>query len=177
MDRELISNRMKELAEYIGYEYKDISWLEKAMYCKVVGHRGGGKNRDNYSNGKLAALGNAVLKMIVADELFDQGRSLGEVDNHKNRPQDYEVLFRLDWENKIYRFAYDDVGDYYDLNGGVHPPLPAHDLYIEAIVAAIYKDKGYDYTRRWVTDFFKKNNLIIGETPIYINKVHKQNKA
>lgn len=31
MDRELISNRMKELAEYIGYEYLDITWLEKAM--------------------------------------------------------------------------------------------------------------------------------------------------
>lgn len=150
---------MKELAEYISYEYKDISWLKKAMYCEVVGRRGGGKNRDNYSNGRLAALGNAVLKMIVADELFEQGRSLREVDNHKNRPQDYEVLFHLDWESKLYRYAYDDHIDYYDLSCGVHPPLPAHDLYIEAIVAAIYKDRGYDYTRRWVTDFFKKNNL------------------
>lgn len=171
-----IRTRMKELAEYIGYEYKDLSWLEKGMYCKVIAHKaGGGKNRDNYSNGQMAALGNAVLKQIVAEELFDKGLSLNEVDNHKNRPQDYEVLFHLDWENRIYRFAYDDTGDYYDLRGGVHPPLPAHDLYIEAIIAAIYKDRGYDYARRWVSTFFEKNGLKIGETPIYINKVHKQN--
>ena len=110
-----IRTRMKELAEYIGYEYKDLSWLEKGMYCKVIAHKaGGGKNRDNYSNGQMAALGNAVLKQIVAEELFDRGLSLGEVDNHRNRPQDYEVLFHLDWENRIYRFAYDDTGDYYD---------------------------------------------------------------
>lgn len=176
VDRKIVEDRMNELAEYIGYEYKDLSWLEKAMYCKVIAHKsGGGKNRDNYSNGKMAALGNAVLKQIVAEELFDKDLSLSEVDNHKNRPQDYEVLFHLDWKNRIYRFAYDDAGDYYDLRGGVHPPLPAHDLYIEAIIAAIYKDRGYDYTRKWVNDFFEKNDLMIGETPIYINKIHKQN--
>ena len=175
MDRTLIRNRMKELAEYIGYEYIDLSWLEKAMYCKVIAHKaGGGKNRDNYSNGQMAALGNAVLKMIVADVLFEQGKSLAEIDNHKNRPQDYEVLFHLDWEKQIYRFAYDDIGDYYDLTGGVHPPLPAHDLYIEAIVGAIYKDRGYEYTKEWVMTFFEKNGIVIGKTPIYVNKVHKQ---
>ena len=169
-----ITERMIELAELIGYEYKDIDWLAKAMYCKVVGHKkGGGRNRDNYSNGRMAALGNSVLKMIVSEELFDRDLSLSEVDNHKNRPQDYEALFHLDWENKIYRFAYDDVGDYYDLIGGVHPPLPAHDLYIEAIVAAVYKDRGYEYTKEWVISFFKKNGLEIGETPIYINKIYK----
>ncbi len=176
MDRELIRNRMKELAENISYEYEDITWLEKAMYCKIIAHKaGGGKNRDNYSNGQMAALGNAVLKQIVAEELFDKGLSLGEVDKHKNRPQDYEVLFHIDWENKIYRFAYDDFGDYYELKGGVHPPLPAHDLYIEAIVGAIYKDRGYDYTRQWVIRFFERNGLKIGETPIYVNKTQRQN--
>lgn len=176
MDRELIGSRIKELAEYIGYEYNDISWLEKAMYCKYIGRKGNVRNRDRYSNGNLAALGSAILKMIVADELFDNGLSLREVDNHKNRPQDYEVLFRLDWENQIYRFAYDDIGDYYNLSGGVHPPLPAHDLYIEAIVAAIYKDRGYDYTRQWVKNFFEKNGIRIEENPIYINKTHTQKK-
>jgi len=32
---------MKELGEYIDYEYNDLSWLEKTMYCKVIEHRGG----------------------------------------------------------------------------------------------------------------------------------------
>lgn len=170
-----IKTRMKELAEYIGYEYNDISWLEKAMYCEIISHKpGGAKNRDNYSNGQMAALGNAVLKMIVSDELFDKGLSLSEVDNHKNRPQDYEILFRLDFENRIYRFAYNDTCDYYDLKSGANPPLPAHDLYIEAITAAIYKDKGYDYTRKWAVAFFEKNGLRIGEKPVYINKIHKR---
>ena len=41
-----ITERMIELAELIGYEYKDIDWLAKAMYCKVTGHKkGGGRNR------------------------------------------------------------------------------------------------------------------------------------
>lgn len=175
IDKELIRKRMIELAEFLEYEYRDITWLEKAMYCKIIGRKGGGKNRDNYSNGKLAALGNAVLKMIVADELFDRDMSLGEVDNHKNRPQDYHVLFHLDWENKIYQYAYDDRIEYYGRIGGVHPPLPAHDLYIEAIVGAIYKDRGIEYTKEWVKAFFNRNGLVIGETPIYINHITKNN--
>lgn len=109
LDKELVRRRTTELAEWLEYEYRDITWLEQAMYCKIIGRKGGGKNRDNYSNGRLAALGNAVLKMIVVDELYDQGKSLGEVDNHKNRPQDYQALFHLDWENKIYQYAYDSV--------------------------------------------------------------------
>lgn len=173
IDKELIRKRMNELAEFLEYEYQDIAWLEKAMYCKIIGRKGGGKNRDNYSNGKLAALGNAVLKMIVADELFDRDMSLGEVDNHKNRPQDYHVLLHLDWENKIYQYAYDDRIDYYGRVGGVHPPLPVHDLYIEAIVAAVYKDRGLDYTREWVMSFLRKNGIVIGEVPIYTNHTNK----
>lgn len=173
LDKELVSRRMIELAEWLEYEYLDITWLEKAMYCKIIGRKGGGKNRDNYSNGKLAALGNAVLKMIVADELYDQGKSLGEVDKHKNRPQDYQSLFHLDWDNEIYQYAYDDHIDYYSSVGGVHPPLPAHDLYIEAIVGAIYKDRGIEYTKEWVKAFLKRNGLIIGETPIYSNHIQQ----
>lgn len=173
LDKGLVRKRMIELAEWLEYEYLDITWLEKAMYCNIIGRKGGGKNRDNYSNGKQAALGNAVLKMIVADELFDQGKSLGEVDNHKNRPQDYQSLFHLDWDNKIYQYAYDDHIDYRGSVGGVHPPLPAHDLYIEAIVGAIYKDRGIEYTKEWVKAFLKRNGLIIGETPIYSNHIQQ----
>lgn len=172
-DMDLVRQRMIELAGFLEYEYKDITWLEKAMYCKLTGHKGGGKNRDNYANGKLAALGNAVLKMIVADELFDRDKSLGEVDNHKNRPQDYQVLLHLDLETGIYQYAYDDHIDYYGSIGGVHPPLPAHDLYIEAIIGAIYKDRGIEYTKEWVKAFFKRNGFVIGETPIYINHTQK----
>ncbi len=177
ISKDEIKEWMKELAEYIGYEYKDISWLEKAMYTKVIGHKaGGGNNRDNYSNGQMAALGNAVLKMIVAEELFDNELSLSEIDNHKNRPQDYENLFKIDWEKRIYRFAYDDTGNCFAMRDGEHPPLPVHDLYIEAIVAAIYKDRGYDYARNWVIEFFEKNGFKIGEAPIYINKIHRDSK-
>ena len=54
------------------------------------------------------------------EELFDKNKSLGEVDNHKNRSQDYETLFRVDMDSKIYAYAYGDHVFYDEL---VHPPI------------------------------------------------------
>ena len=167
-----IKDRMIELAKMISYEYDDIGWLTKAMHCEVIGRKaGGGRNRDNYSNGQLVALGNSILKLIVAEELFDKGKSLSEVDNHKNRPQDYMALFRVDMASQIYAYAY---GDHVFYDAFMHPPLPAHDLYIEAVVGAIYKDKGLEYTRRWAKEFFAKYGYELGEDPIYANLTNKE---
>ena len=167
-----INEKMIELARKICYEYDNLAWLTKAMYCEVIGRKsGGGKNRDNYSNGRLAALGNSILKVIVAEELFDKNKSLGEVDNHKNRSQDYKTLFRVDMDSKIYAYAYGDHVFYDEL---VHPPLPAHDLYVEAVIGAIYKDKGLEYTRRWAKEFFAKYGYELGEDPIYVNLTNKE---
>ncbi len=170
-DKEIIRKRMLELADLLEYDYNDISWLEKAMHCTITDTKMKvSKNREGYTNGRMASLGNAILKMIIADALFDNNKSLLEIDMHKNRAGDYHNLLKICCINKIYHYAYCDTSEYDAVLSFLgHAPLPAHDLYIEAIIAAIYKDKGLEYTREWAKDFFSKNGFVIGETPIYEN--------
>ena len=56
----------------------------------------------------------------------------------------------------IYPFAYNDqhFGD--EATPRHRLPYGAHDFYLEAIVAAVYLDRGQEYTRQWVLELWKK---------------------
>lgn len=101
VDEGAIKEKIRELASLLNYEYHDIQWLTEAMQCRIIKHGGGGRNRDNYTNGKYAILGDMVL-------------------------------------------------------------IPAHDLYIEAIIGAIFKDRGYEHAKEWTLEFFNRNGYKIG---------------
>ena len=167
VDEGAINEKMRELASLLNYEYHDIKWLTEAMLCRIIKHGGGGKNRDNYTNGKYSVLGDTVLKTIVADTRFDFNTSMMELFMNKNQPQNYEKLFSIDWNMCIYNFAYDEDGFY---GPYLHAPLPAHDLYIEAIIGAIFKDRGYEYVKEWTLEFFNRNGYKIGIDQIYTVK-------
>lgn len=159
-----IEEKMRELASLLNYEYHDIKWLSEAMLCRIIKHGGGGKNRDNYTNGKYAVLGDMVLKTIVADTRFDLNASMMELFKNNNQPQNYANLFSIDWNMRIYTYAYDEDGFY---SPYLHAPLPAHDLYIEAIIGAVFKDRGYEYAKEWTLEFFSRSGYKIGTDPIY----------
>lgn len=159
-----IEAKMQKLAGLLNYEYYNIKWLSEAMFCRIIHHTGGGKNRDIYTNGKYAVLGDMVLKMIVADTRFELNASMEELFKNKNLPQNYDKLFSIDWKMGLHAYAYDEDGFYFPY---LHAPLPAHDLYVEAIIGAIFKDRGYEYVKTWTLEFFAENGYRIGVDPIY----------
>jgi ribonuclease-3 len=161
MDQDVIIKKMQELASKINYQYDDIQLLKKAMYCQIIHNEYDGKNRKNYSNDSYATLGDSVLKLVLTEYFFDKGDDKKKITEVKQRIEDNETLYSLCNKLEIYEYAYNDY--YFSTDAPKENQVyhSKHDIYIEAIIAAIYKDKGFAYTRNWVIDFFKQNSNLI----------------
>lgn len=145
-----IRARMAKLADILDYEYRDLSHLAKAMYCKRQG-------RKNYANDAMATLGDAVLKLIWSEYFFNMGLDKDEITRRKAPLEKNATLKALCDKVGIYNFAYND--DYFGSEAPKKSPLPygSHDFYLEAVIAAIYLDQGPEYTKEWVLRFWKKH--------------------
>ena len=143
-----ILTRMQELAKKLGYDPRDLSHLCAAMYCKKEQGRG------NYTNDAMATVGDAVLKLIWSEHFFDKGLDKDEITEKKADLENNTTLKNLCDLIGVQHYAYND--EYFADNAPAHRKLPHrdHDFYIEAIVAAIYRDRGLEYTRAWVLDFW-----------------------
>lgn len=51
---------------------------------------------------------------------------------------------------KIYEYAHNDEYFFSEAPKNKKLPKPKHDIYIEAIIAAIYKDRGISYCKNWI---------------------------
>ena len=158
-DRE-IEEKMNELAHRLGYEYCDISWLKRSMYAKKIDKEGDGKNRKNYENDALATLGDSILKFVLTEYFFDKVQDKKYITDEKKKIEDNKTLFELSNQLKIYEFAHNDKYFYGESPKEDKVSNKKHNSYIEAIIGAIYKDKGIEYTKEWVIDFLKKNKVL-----------------
>lgn len=163
MDDEIIVFKMIELAKLIDYKPLNISFLQRAMYCQIIHKDGDGKNRKNYTNDSFATLGDALLKFILTEYLFDKGCDKAEITRQKQSLEDNSTLFNLCNQLGIFKYAFNDLCFYDDAPSDNQVYHSNHDVYIEAIIAAIYKDKGFKYCRKWVINFFKNNNLLFNK--------------
>ena len=160
MDEKKIIEKMYELAKSINYEFDDISFLKQAMHCQIIHKSGDGKNRKNYTNDSLATLGDAVLKLILSEYLFDKDYDKAKITKEKEKIENGSTLFDLCNKSKIIKYAYNNTNFFDNAPQNNQVAHPEHDPYIEAIIAAIYKDKGLEYCRNWVISFFNKYNCL-----------------
>ena len=160
MEEKMIKEKIIELSQLIEYDYNDIDYLKDAMYCRIIHKDGDGKNRKNYTNDRYATLGDAILKFVLSEYLFDKGCDKAEITRKKQTLEDNATLYNLCNKSGIFRYGYNDL--HFSDNAPLENQVchSKHDVYIEAIIAAIYKDKGFEYCKRWVVSFFQKyNNL------------------
>lgn len=155
-----IEEKMQELAGKLGYEYSDLHWLKNAMCANKVGNIDDGKHRKNYENDALATLGDSVLKFILTDFFYKKKQDKQYITEEKKKIESNEVLFRVFNDLGFYKYAYKDDCFYEDALKENHVSNSKHNQYMEAIIGAIYKDKGIEYAKEWVLSFFRKNNLI-----------------
>ena len=160
MTKEIIIPKMVELAKMIDYEPSNITFLQSDMHCQIIHKDGDGKNRKNYTNDNYGTLGDAILKFVLTEYLFDKGCDKAEITQKKQTLEDNNTLFDLCNTSNIFKYAYNDM--YFSDNA---PPEnrvyhSSHDVYIEAIIAAIYKDKGFAYCKEWVISFFQKYGIL-----------------
>ena len=140
---------MKELEKKIGYQYKNISYLENALthssYANEAKH-------GTKSNERLEFLGDAVLSMVVSDYIYKNCPNLPEGDLSKLRAS-------LVCEKSLCRFSKSlGVGRCLKLSRGEHNlkgnerPSILADAF-EAIIASIYLDGGMEQARKFILSF------------------------
>ena len=150
-----IRTRMQELADILGYDYQNLFFLSKAMYCQKE------EGRDDYANDAMATLGDAVLKLIFSEHFFLEGLDKDEISRRRMPLERNATLKAICDKVGIYPFAYNN--DYFANEAPPTKRLPygSHDFYLEAIIAAIYLDRGLDYTRTWVLRFWQQHADVI----------------
>ena len=160
LEKNTIIAKMNELAVRIDYIPNDINYLTKAMYCQIIHSESDGKNRKNYKNDSLATLGDSLLKFILTEYLFDKGYDKADITIKKQQLEDNTTLFDLCNDSGIFRYSYNDSYflDNAPLENQVHHSK--HDVYLEAIIAAIYKDKGFEYCKKWTISFFQQYKIL-----------------
>ncbi len=132
------------LCRALGYRFNDEQLLEQALTHRSIG----GSN-----NERLEFLGDAILGFVIADELYHRFASATEGQLSRLRSS----LVKRETLAKIARHL--DLGDYLNLgpgelrSGGQARASILSDG-VEAILAAIYLDSGYQESRRVILDIF-----------------------
>ncbi len=156
--KERVRARMHELAARLDYDYHDLSHLSRALYCKKE------RGHANYQNDQMATLGDAVLGLIFTEQFFLAGLDKDEITAQKSARVNNALLKSICDRLEIHRYAFNDR--YFAEDAPPHSRLPhkEHDFYVEAIIAAVYLDRGLDYTREWLLRFYKAHAPLIANT-------------
>jgi len=159
MEKKKLELRMRQLELMVHYHFNQIAWLSKAMEANLVEIPGEGKNHKEYSNEALATVGDTILKSVIADKLYKEGKHVkGVITSEKSDVENNDAMYRLVNEYKvngmrIIDFAYKDNYFYDESPDNDKVSNPQHTPYIEAIIAAVYYDSNYDTTKRWILKF------------------------
>jgi len=152
-----IGKELFTLCDIIGYSFNDISNLEKALTHSSYSNELKNRGFRIESNETLEFLGDAVLQIVISEELFDR---------FKGKSEDVltEVRKTLVCESTLARIAESiSLGDYLNVGTGEETsgvrqrPRILGDA-LEALVAAIYiDDRGFggENYKRVVLSLFK----------------------
>ena len=147
--QEHIEARMRELADILQYEYRDLQYLCLAMNRTKLSESATGEA--DYENSALATLGDSILKFVLTEVLYKQGYRKGEITKIKERIECNKNLARMrDDVYKIRKYHYNACGFYGKTPLEAQVAIGEHDAAIEAVIGAMYLDRGLEYTRQWI---------------------------
>jgi len=151
MDYNMNELHLLELQNKLNYTFNDPSLLIKSLTHSSFANEGAKK--DNASNERLEFLGDSLLGMTVALLIFNSKPELSEGQMTKLRAE-------LVCESSLAELASElDLGAYILLGrgekntGGGKRPSILSDA-IEAVIAAMYLDGGFEPVRKFVSDSF-----------------------
>ncbi len=148
-NKTVIVARIKQLAKTLNYDYDNIEFLVQAMNREPI------ENSD-FANQSLATLGDSVLGLAVTERLFKEGFGKEEITNRKKEMVDNKSLFDISERLQIYKNYYNSDGQFYDeVSGRNRIHHSAHDDSVEAVIGAIYLDKGFEYAKEWTIKFLR----------------------
>ena len=133
-----------QLCKRLKYQFDDPSHLEQALT-----HRSAG----NVNNERLEFLGDAILGMVVADWLYTRFESAAEGELSRLRAYlvKRETLAAIAAEIDLGEYLLMGVGE--QRSGGQSRASTLADAF-EALIAAVYLDKGLDQARKMIMRLF-----------------------
>ncbi len=138
------SQRLAEFERRLGISFKKRGLLKIALTHSSLVH--GAKIK---SNEILEFLGDAVLELAVREFLYNKypKKDEGELNELKKRYTSEEALYRIGKRIKIGEFL--SMGRGEELTGGRERSSNISSA-IEALIGAIYLDRGWNYTRDFI---------------------------
>jgi ribonuclease III len=134
----------------LGYIFLDQDLLAQALTRKAAAQEQRQKGKPCKDQEVFRTLGDAVLKAILTELLIQQGcTTRGDITQKKARLENEESLSAMLRAMEITPIV--GVGE---RNNGVHEKSLALAETFEAIVAAIYKDGGYEIIKKLVVKWF-----------------------
>ncbi len=139
------------LQEIIGISFDNTSWLEQAL--RHSSHVNENPDQSAESNERLEFLGDAILGLIIAEKLYLDFPSLseGEMTQLRSAVVRRETLAHVAETIKLGDSLLLGKGE--EASGGRHKPVNLAGA-VEALIAAVYLDRGYDVARRFVLEVF-----------------------
>ncbi len=166
------NNKMKDLKgleEKIGVEFSNKDFLLIAVV-----HRSYLNEHSEYKldhNERQEFLGDAVLELIVTEYLFNNYHNPeGELTNWRAALVNSEMLAVVAEKLSIEEYIHMSKGEDKDKNSKARHYILANS--VEAIIGAIYLDKGYDVAKKFILD-----NFIIHLEEILEKQLYKDPKS
>ena len=145
------------LEERIGYRFGDVELLVQALT------HGSAKSESNPSNERMEFLGDAILGMVVSTLLFANHPDLNEGRLTKIKAQAVSRHSLLEVAEDIGLAEFMVVGKMFSNPEDISGSIIANA--VEAIIAAIYLDGGFDDAIDYVVRFFKRSLVEAAESP------------
>jgi ribonuclease-3 len=149
-NRETIKNRESDswdsLSCQIDYHFKNLELLKEAMTHRSVCQD---KDMKRFSNERLEFLGDAVLGLVITDELFHRfpDHDEGQLTKAKSHLVSREVLFKQAEKMDLGQYLLVSNGE--EKSGGRTRQSILADAF-EAVIGAIFIDGGLEAVRRFI---------------------------
>lgn len=143
-DRGIIT-KMHILEKKIDSSFLDITKLAHAMNSSIM------KN-GQYFNGTWGTVGDGLLYGLLGERLLKEGLATKElITNNRIDLENNDTQSGLIKNEGIINFAFNDKHFYDDQDVLDNEKVVSsdHNDYLEAIIAAIYYDRGYNYLKKW----------------------------
>ncbi len=162
----------------LGFKPKDLSHYEKAFTHRSLGLKKEDGNPLNYE--RLEFLGDAMLGAVIAAHLFEavQGGNEGYLTKMRSKVVSRKHLNELGSELNLLRYVKANIPKE---NFGVN----IHGNLFEALIGAIYLDRGYTYCKKFIykrviepyVDIEKLEGRIISYKSVLIEWCQKEKKT
>lgn len=152
-----IKQEMSKLSDLLNYEFNDINNLSNAMNSTKIQVPRKSKKKKEYFNQGLATVGDAILKALIAVDLYKNGfKTKGQITKCKEELENNKIFHEIVMKEGIINYAYNNK-HFYSINNPAHEKVFSgkHDTYLEAIVGAIYYDGDFNQTKKWFDKWLK----------------------